>query len=320
MDSGAHLADFLNWSSRTSTFVSVDVVGSTDLKTGHNEQDIIYTFLAYHKWVGDLAYTYHGEVISITGDGIMSRFQRAEDAIRLIQDLLNQWVVFNKKQNRLTQPLMLRIGAHTGQVLESDNMGSGQIISKTIDIAAKLQKMAEPNHARLSEAVLSPAGTNTSEFKRIGWDASLSTNVFDYSVGDVSSVSAARKLPIPIRMLIVEPELEQIAVIKKTLADRRYDCFAVFNRDQASLALKAWAPHFMLLSLDLPWQTGWELLSNLRADSALSGVPIVTMSRQATGDTIQKSFKIGANGFLGKPVDEQQILKRVETVLREFYQ
>jgi len=43
------------------------------------------------------------------------------------------------------------------------------------------------------------------------------------------------------------------------------------------------------------------------------------MSHETTGEIIQRSFKIGANGFLRKPLDAQQVLKRVEMVLREFY-
>src|SRR5581483_8473949 len=110
MESGAHLSDLLNLSSKTSTFFSVDVVGSTQLKNGQNEQDIIYTFLAYHKLVSDLAYLHHGEVANITGDGMMCRFQRPDDAVRLAMDLLAKLPEFNKKQNHLTKPLLLRLG------------------------------------------------------------------------------------------------------------------------------------------------------------------------------------------------------------------
>ena len=99
------LSDYLKLSAKTSTFVSIDVLGSTQLKNGQNEQDIIYTFLAYHKLVTDLAYIHHGEVINITGDGMMCRFQRAQDAAELAQDLLTQLPLFNKKQNHLTRPL-----------------------------------------------------------------------------------------------------------------------------------------------------------------------------------------------------------------------
>jgi class 3 adenylate cyclase len=319
MVSNANLSDILQLSSRTSTFVSVDVVGSTAIKTGQNEQDIIYTFLAYHKLVSDLSYTHHGEVSNITGDGMMCRFQRTEDAVLLTQELLTHLATFNKKHNRLTSPLSLRIGVHSGQVYESEALGSGQLISKTVDIAAKLQQVAEPNHALCSEAVVSTLGEKAKDFRRLGWNAELGTNVFDYQVGGLSGTSQARKLPEPVRVLLVESELREIAQLKKTFFTNRYDAFTVFTQSQATLVISAWTPHLIILSLDLPWKTGWEFLTRIRADSKCSAIPIIALSHQTTGDTIQASFKIGANGFLRKPLDEQQILKRTEMVLREFY-
>ena len=319
MDSNANLSDLLQLSSRTGTFMSVDVVGSTAIKTGQNEQDIIYTFLAYHKLVSDLAYVHHGEVTNITGDGMMCRFQRAEDAAGLAQNLLADLASFNKKQNRLTTPLSLRIGVHTGQVYESESLGSGQLISKTLDIAAKLQQDAEPNHALFSEAAVSPLGDKAKELRRLGWNASLGTNVYDFAVDGHSGHQQVRKLPESVRVLIIESELREVSRLKKTFFAKRYDAFTVFNQGQATLAISSWLPHLIALSLDLPWKTGWDFLTSLRADSKYSATPIIVLSHQTTGETIQKSFKIGANGFLHKPLDEQQILKRTEMVLREFY-
>jgi len=319
MESGAHLSDLLNLSSRTSTFVSVDVMGSTQIKTGQNEQDIIYTFLAYHKLVSDLAYTHHGEVTNITGDGMMCRFQRADDAAGLAENLLSQLPSFNKKQNHLTKPLVLRVGVHTGEVFESESLTSGQIISKTLDITAKLQQGAEADHAQFSEATVSLLGDKAKGYRRVGWSAALGTNVYDYAPGGQSRSRDVRKLPEPAHVLIIEPELTEIARLKKVLFGNRFDTFTVFNQNQAALAMSGWTPHLILLSLDLSWQTGWELLTSLRADAKMSHIPIVATSYQTTGEIIQKSFKIGANGFLRKPLDEQQILKRFEMVLREFY-
>ena len=87
-DQPSGLSDFLNFSSKTATFMSIDVVGSTTLKSGEIEQDIIYTFLAYHKLVTQIAYQLHGQVMSISGDGIMLRFERAEDAVNAAQNLI----------------------------------------------------------------------------------------------------------------------------------------------------------------------------------------------------------------------------------------
>ena len=107
--------------------------------------------------------------------------------------------------------------------------------------------------------------------------------------------------------------------MKKAFFGNRFDGFTVFNQSQANLAIDTWSPDMVMVSLDLPWKTGWDLLGNLRSNSKFSHVPIVVMSHQTTGEIIQRSFNVGANGFLRKPLDEQQILKRTEMVLREFY-
>jgi len=317
MDPGA-LSDYLNLSSKTSTFVSIDVVGSTQLKAGENEQDIIYTFLSYHKLVSDTAYECHGEVINITGDGMMCRFQKPDDAAALIETVLGRLPEYNKRHNRLSRPLMLRLGAHTGEVLEPQAVNAGQWISQTIDLAAKLQQGSEPNTARFSEAAVTALQEHGRAYRRIGWDSALSMNIYEHRSQTAAAERKSRR-PDPLHVLVVEHELDEILRLKKVLLGRHHEPFSVYSQNQAALCLSGWQAHLVLLSVELPWNTGWELLTSLRSDNGLSNVPIITMSRQTTGDLIQKSFRMGANGFLRKPLDDQQIVKRVETVLREFY-
>ncbi len=319
MESNANLSELLNLSARVLTFVSIDVAGSTQIKNGQNEQDIIYTFLAYHKLVSGLAYNHHGEVATISGDGIMCRFQKPDDAVQMAEVLLSQISEFNKKQNHLTKPLMLRLGIHTGEVLQSENMTSGEIISKTLDITAKLQQGAVPNTASISEATIAQLPEKGKQYQRKGWNAVLGIHVFEYAMQGATGVTALRKMPEPARILLVEPELDEINRLKKTLFGSRFEVFTVFTQNQATLAVTAWAPHLIISSLDLDWKTGWEFLSTLRTDARMSETPVIAMSSQTSGETIQKALKIGANGFLRKPLDQQQIQKRVEIVMREFY-
>jgi len=266
-----------------------------------------------------LAYTHHGEVASISGDGIMCRFQRPEDAAALAMQVLESLHTFNKKQNHLMQPMALRLGVHTGEVLENESMSQGQIISKTVDTAAKLQQRAQPNHAQFSEATVALLGDKGKTFPRKGWNAELGTNVFDYAAEGEQAGTALRPLPEPARALIVEPEPGEFAKLKKALLVPVMTPLRSSTKTRRNLAIESWTPHVIFVSLDLPWKTGWDLLSRIRANSVLSQVPIVAMSHQTTGETVQKSFQVGANGFLRKPLDEQQILKRTEMVLREFY-
>jgi len=318
MADGQELSDFLKLSARTSTFVSIDVVGSTMLKAGENEQDVLYTFLAYHKLISDLAYQYHGEVIHITGDGMMCRFQKAIDAAAMVKTALETIPEFNKKSNRLKNALRLRMCLHTGEVLEGEGQAGGNIISQTLDITAKLQQAADPDHARLSESTVQAIPDGEKHFKRIGWNASLQVNMYDFSSA-ATAKGPQRQLPSPARLLIVEPDIDEVARLRKALFGRSHEVFVVYTQSQATIPLAHWRPHLTILSLDLPWDSGWEMLGSIRATQGLSSMPVISTSRGGTGDLIQKCFRQGANGFLRKPMDATQIGKRVETVLREFY-
>lgn len=101
MDSNANLSALLTLSARVYTFASIDVAGSTQIKNGQNEQDIIYTFLAYQ--TGSRIFPMRTMAKSPPSRyGMMCRFQKPEDAALMVETLLKQLSEFNKKQNHLT--------------------------------------------------------------------------------------------------------------------------------------------------------------------------------------------------------------------------
>jgi class 3 adenylate cyclase/CheY-like chemotaxis protein len=312
------LPEYLNLQAKTSTFVSIDVVGSTTLKTGENEQDIIYTFLGYQKLVSQLTLVHQGEVIHIAGDGLMCRFAQPAQAARAAKAILEAMPPFNRRQNHLSRPIAIRVGVHTGEVLQTEAQSSGQIISQTLDLTAKLQQYAPTNTARFSEATVSQIKDLEFTLAKAGWDARLQMQVYEYRGSDASA-AAQRRLPESVRVLIVEQELDDLIKLRKVLWSRQHDAMPVFSPYQATLAVQTWKPHLILLSVDLPWDAGWEMLRDFRLQDAMSSIPILVLSGQSTGQSIERAFNKGGNGFLGKPLDEKQILKRVEMALREFY-
>jgi twitching motility two-component system response regulator PilH len=318
MDPNAAPAEYANFLSKISTFVSLDVVDSTSLKAGESDQDVIYTFLSYHKMIRELVYAHHGEIATISGDGIMCRFERADDAAAAIEHLLQMIPDFNKRQNRLSLPFNLRVGANTGQVYEGQGLTPGQLISHTIDVAAKLQQACPPNQALMSQETFDQLKQTRLPLTRLGWDAKLKTTAYQYA-GTRQAQSAPRALPKPVKILVVEDDLPELIRLKKVLWARHHDPLPVYTSAQAALCTSAWRPHVIMLSAELPWDTGWQLLKALRSDPKASSIPVIVMSQQSTGETVEKCFGLGANGFLRKPFEEQHIVKRVDMVLREFY-
>jgi class 3 adenylate cyclase len=145
------LQDRLRMGTREATFLSVDVVGSTNMKAIADPLAVEYTFGAYHRFVAQTAQAFGGSVHSTAGDGVTCAFdhpEKAYQAARTIQRNIHQ---FNQNQNRLGAPFVLRCGLHTGTVVAPTGDLRGVEFAHVIDQAAHLQKAAAPGAIVLSD-------------------------------------------------------------------------------------------------------------------------------------------------------------------------
>ncbi|MER8791897.1 AAA family ATPase [Mesorhizobium sp. M0983] len=137
---------------RQLTVMFVDLVGSTALATRLDPEDLRETIGAYHRCVADTVANFGGFVAKYMGDGVLVYFgypqaheNAAEQAVRAGLALVNA-------VGRLPEPepLRVRIGIGTGQVVVGDliTAGEGQergVVGETPNLAARLQALAEPS-------------------------------------------------------------------------------------------------------------------------------------------------------------------------------
>jgi CheY-like chemotaxis protein len=62
-------------------------------------------------------------------------------------------------------------------------------------------------------------------------------------------------------------------------------------------------PKLVLLDLKMPKVDGIEVLQQLRSDDAMRGVPVVVLTSSAEESDIVRSYELGVNSYLVKPVD-----------------
>ncbi len=61
-------------------------------------------------------------------------------------------------------------------------------------------------------------------------------------------------------------------------------------------------PHVILLDLNMPRKSGREALAEIKADPAFRHIPIVVLTTSAVDEDIFRSYEVGANSFITKPV------------------
>lgn len=74
------------------------------------------------------------------------------------------------------------------------------------------------------------------------------------------------------------------------------------------------APGLVLLDLNLPRVDGLEVLRRLRADKRTRHLPVVVMTSSLRDDDIQRSYALGANSYIQKPVKFSEFRRTAETL------
>ncbi|PXV59918.1 two-component system, unclassified family, response regulator [Dyella jiangningensis] len=73
-------------------------------------------------------------------------------------------------------------------------------------------------------------------------------------------------------------------------------------------------PAVVLLDIKMPRMSGLEVLTQLRADERFRRVPVVILSSSREESDLARSWDIGANAYVIKPVDVDQFFEAVRTV------
>jgi len=147
------LQEQLREGQQAATFLSLDVVGSTKMKLDADPLAVEFTFTEYHNFVERISEKHFGKIHSTAGDGITVAFEHPQNAFNAARQIQTGLVEFNAFRNKIDQPLQLRAGIHSGQVVapEAGNMTSINFAS-VIDIAAHLQKEAPVGGIAVSDA------------------------------------------------------------------------------------------------------------------------------------------------------------------------
>ncbi|MEO5356962.1 MAG: response regulator [Nitrospirae bacterium YQR-1] len=77
-------------------------------------------------------------------------------------------------------------------------------------------------------------------------------------------------------------------------------------------------PDLILLDLNLPKKDGREVLKEIKTDDSLKHIPVIVITTSDAEQDIVKSYNLGANSYVTKPVGFEEFIKVVNTI-EEFW-
>ena len=75
---------------------------------------------------------------------------------------------------------------------------------------------------------------------------------------------------------------------------------------------KADLPQLILLDINLPDISGIDLLTSIKKDKNLSNIPVVILTGSNVDQDIQKSYDLGADSYLVKPISNDALMLVIE--------
>ncbi|WP_019121785.1 response regulator transcription factor [Brevibacillus massiliensis] len=114
-------------------------------------------------------------------------------------------------------------------------------------------------------------------------------------------------------ILIVEDELSISRVLKAYLEKAEYTVEQAFDGDEALEKFAAMNPSLVLLDVMLPGQSGWSILNRIREQSAC---PVIMLTALGHIDHKLAGLNQGADDYITKPFNADEVVARVKAVLR----
>ena len=134
-------------------FLSIDVVGSTKMKTGEEETNIAATFQAYEEMLKRIFEEHGAWKVAWTPDGVMVCFLQLDLAVAAGQQVLKSLKEFNATENKLRTSFRVRSGLNEGEVAIYEDSKLEKVADHVIDVAGHMQKHSNPDTLWLSKEV-----------------------------------------------------------------------------------------------------------------------------------------------------------------------
>lgn len=119
-----------------------------------------------------------------------------------------------------------------------------------------------------------------------------------------------------ISILVVDDDPIVLALLVEILSSKGYLVKTASTAFQARSSLERWIPDIILLDRGLPDVEGVEFIKEIRAKQQCSTLPVLFITaRKATKDKVE-GLRSGADDYLAKPFAQEELLARVEVLLR----
>jgi two-component system, sensor histidine kinase and response regulator len=116
-------------------------------------------------------------------------------------------------------------------------------------------------------------------------------------------------------ILIVDDTPDNLRLLSTMLEEKGYEVRSVTNGTTALMGIQAQPPDLILLDINMPTMTGYEVCERLKADPNTQEIPIIFISALSEVFDKVKAFAVGGVDYITKPFQVEEVLARIKNQL-----
>jgi DNA-binding response OmpR family regulator len=117
-----------------------------------------------------------------------------------------------------------------------------------------------------------------------------------------------------IKVLYAEDEIFLGKIVKETLDSRGFEVVMVTSGAEVLTTYRKAMPDICVLDVMMPDRNGFEVAEDIRAIN--EDIPIIFLTAKTQTDDVVRGFRLGANDYIRKPFSMEELIVRIENLLR----
>ena len=118
-------------------------------------------------------------------------------------------------------------------------------------------------------------------------------------------------------ILVADDDPDILSIVSMSLETQGYTVYKATNGREAVDLAKQHHPDLVLMDMMMPIVSGYEAVTELKADAATRDITIVGLSAKAMATDMERATDVGIDGYITKPFRIAQVLTVVESYLQD---
>jgi two-component system cell cycle response regulator DivK len=119
------------------------------------------------------------------------------------------------------------------------------------------------------------------------------------------------------KILIVEDNFDNSQLVQLLLEREKFEVFAAVNGKEGLEVARREHPDLIVLDLDMPVLSGWDMLKQLKDDPAIRDTRVVVVTAHLLPGERDKAVATGAEGYVSKPFTVHELISEIKGCLEQ---